>query len=110
MIRLRSARTSRTTDKAVVREVREELGIETKIIHLVGVYSDPTRDPRQHTVSVAYLLEALSTKFNAGDDAMAYEKVPIHELSTLKSIAFDHDIIIADAIKLMQHLKKNQIF
>lgn len=99
-----------TTDEAVVREVREELGIETKITHLVGVYSAPTRDPRQHTVSVAYHLEPLSTKFKAGDDAMAYEKVPIHELSTLKSMAFDHDKIITDAMKLMQHLKKNKAF
>lgn len=95
-----------TTEEAVIREVREELGIKTRIKHMVGVYSDPTRDPRQHTVSVVYALEPMSTKFKAGDDAESYEKVSIDELSGLESIAFDHDNIIADAIKLRKRLKK----
>src|SRR3989454_5744491 len=47
-----------TTVEAVVREVREETGLETKILRLVGVFSDPKRDPRGHVISIVYELEA----------------------------------------------------
>ena len=73
---------------------------------MVGVYSEPTRDPRQHTVSVVYDLEPLSIKFKAGDDAESYEKVPIDKISNLDTVAFDHEKIIADAIKLRLRLNK----
>ena len=42
-----------TVETAVVREVQEETGLETRILRLVGVYSAPSRDPRGHTVSAA---------------------------------------------------------
>ena len=91
-----------TTEAAVRREIKEELGIKTKIKHLIGVYSDPSRDPRQHIISVAYELEPLSTKFKAGDDAKSFERVSLKKLSSidLESIAFDHGKIIKDAIEL----------
>src|SRR5665647_3669905 len=44
-----------STEKAVARESFEETGLSVGIIKLVGVYSDPQRDPRGHTVSVCYL-------------------------------------------------------
>ena len=43
-----------TVEAACRREAREETGIEVGELRLVGVYSDPSRDPRGHTVSVAY--------------------------------------------------------
>src|SRR3989454_12442586 len=43
-----------TTVEAVVREVREETGLETRVKRLVGVFSDPRPDPRGHLLSVAY--------------------------------------------------------
>ncbi len=43
-----------TTEAACRREVLEEAGIVVDRLHLVGVYSDPSRDPRGHAVSVAY--------------------------------------------------------
>ena len=87
-----------TTESAVIREVKEELGIKTQIKHIIGVYSNPTRDPRHHTVSVVYELEPLSNIFKAGDDAATVVKVPLKEIAKLKSIAFDHALIISDAI------------
>ena len=66
-----------TTEQAVVREIREELGVATRVKSLLGVYSDPLRDPRQHTVSAVYELEPLSTDFKAGDDAAAFEVVSV---------------------------------
>jgi len=47
-----------TTIEAVVREVREETGLETRVQRLVGVFSDPRRDPRGHVISIVYELEA----------------------------------------------------
>src|SRR5438128_10952011 len=43
-----------TTVEAVVREVREETGLETRVKRLVGVVSDPKRDPRGHVISIVH--------------------------------------------------------
>src|SRR5207249_11745309 len=48
-----------TTLEAVVREVREETGLETKVLRLVGVFSDPGRDPGGHSVMLGDALEAV---------------------------------------------------
>jgi len=41
------------TENAMIREMSEETGLKIKICALLGVYSDPHRDPRGHTVTVA---------------------------------------------------------
>jgi len=46
-----------TVERAVVREVYEETGIKTRVKELLGVYSDPNRDPRGHVISIAFILE-----------------------------------------------------
>ena len=87
-----------TTEASCRREVLEEAGIVVDRLHLVGVYSDPSRDPRGHAVSVAYTThfgEAPTPK--AGSDAEAAEWVKDWRT---KRLAFDHSIIIADAEKL----------
>src|SRR2546426_6174508 len=58
-----------TTLEAVVREVREETGLETKGLRVVGVVSDPRRDPRRHTVTIAYALEPIGGPRKAGGGA-----------------------------------------
>jgi 8-oxo-dGTP diphosphatase len=84
-----------TTEKAVVREVKEETGLLCNIVKLVGVYSDPDRDPRGHTVSVVYMLKVSTGGVSAGDDAVKARWFPVDELPEL---AFDHSIIIKDAL------------
>lgn len=86
----------KTTD-AAIREVLEETGLKTTIQSLVGVYSDPNRDPRGHTVSVVYLLQKSGGKLHADDDAAKARFFPIDDHPKL---AFDHEDIIKDAIKL----------
>lgn len=77
-----------TVEAACRREVREETGLQVEDLVLVGVYSDPDRDPRGHTVSVAFMTRLPSeTPPVAGDDAAAAEWVADWRGDAL---AFDH--------------------
>lgn len=86
------------TEDAIIREVEEETGLKTRIIRLIGVYSDPDRDPRGHTVSVVYALEPIGGELKKGDDAASVELVNVDNLPPL---AFDHEKVIEDALKLL---------
>ncbi len=86
-----------TTAAAALRELKEETGIEGSSPRLVGVYSDPTRDPRGHTVGIAYLVRASSYEVRAGDDAADARFVANWQQ---EEIAFDHRLIITDALAL----------
>ncbi len=88
------------TEDAVIREVFEETGLRAKIKLLLGVYSDPSRDPRGHTVTVAYLLEQVGGTLQAGDDAGSVKFFKAYELPAL---AFDHAQIVMDAFKRINH-------
>jgi 8-oxo-dGTP diphosphatase len=83
-------------EDAVIREVLEETGLNTKVKKLIGVYSDPDRDPRGHTVSVVFELEHMSGKLKAGDDAVGVSKFDFNKLPKL---AFDHEKIMSDFLK-----------
>jgi len=84
-------------DDACRRELSEETGLKVGELQLVGVYSDPGRDPRGHTCAVAYTATVSEADPVAGDDAAAAEWVADWRAQTL---AFDHAQIIADAEKL----------
>lgn len=86
-----------TVEDAALRELEEETGVGGKVTALVGLYSDPKRDPRGHTVSAAFLIRPSSTKAAGGDDAESAEFVA--DWKTLR-LAFDHNRILADALKL----------
>jgi len=80
-----------TTVAAVVREVREETGLETKVVRLVGVFSDPGRDPRGHTVTIAYSLERIGGNLEAGSDA---SDIVLIDPDDPPRMAFDHNEIV----------------
>ena len=82
-----------TVEAAVVREAREETGLAIELLGLVGIYSNPDRDPRGHVVSAAFLARG-SGDLAAGSDARSAQVFP---LQSLPSLAFDHDKIISDA-------------
>lgn len=82
-----------STEKAAVREAFEETSLSVEIIKLVGVYSDPHRDPRGHTVSVCYLAKG-SGKLKGSSDAASAE---LFELDSIPELAFDHNKMINDA-------------
>ena len=81
------------TEDAVMREVFEETGLKTKMRRLVGVYSDPDRDPRGHTITVVYLLEICDGMMKSGDDA---SDAKYFDLKQLPELSFDHEVIIKD--------------
>jgi 8-oxo-dGTP diphosphatase len=83
-----------TVEEACRRELKEETGIDAGRLKLVGVYSDPKRDPRGHTCSVAYVSRIAAAEPHAGDDAAAALWVRNWRAEKL---AFDHAIILADA-------------
>jgi 8-oxo-dGTP diphosphatase len=83
-----------TTEQAVLRELREETGIEGSCPRLIGVYSDPRRDSRHHVISIAYLVSAASYDVRAGDDAADAQFVADWRDQRL---AFDHLQITSDA-------------
>lgn len=82
------------------RELHEETGLEIPAdqLRLIGVYSDPERDPRGHTCSVAYLAQTEHAPVKGGDDAASAAWVA--DWRGLK-LAFDHAQIIADAERLL---------
>jgi 8-oxo-dGTP diphosphatase len=84
------------TENSIIREVYEETGLKTKINHLAGVYSDPKRDPRGHTVSIIYVLDICNGKLKSGDDA---SDVKYFDLGNLPDLSFDHESIIDDVVR-----------
>lgn len=84
-----------TVEEAADREAAEETGLAVEVARLVGVYSDPERDPRGHNVSVAFLARVLSGELAASSDAA---EVAVLDPSSVE-LAFDHARIIQDALR-----------
>ena len=73
---------------------------QDKILKLVGVYSDPDRDPRGHTISIAYLCSKNpEDTLKGGSDAKEAQVFTRDEIANIR-LAFDHNIILRDALKL----------
>ena len=88
-----------TVEAAALRELREETGLKAKAPRLIGVYSNPKRDPRGHVVSIAFLIFVDQAKPKGGDAARSATFVD--KWRDLK-LAFDHNQIVADALKLIK--------
>ena len=82
-------------ETAAVREMREETGLDVELTGLLGVYSRPDRDPRQHTLTVAFAGIARNPEaLRAGDDAAHAAFYPLDALP--QPLVFDHAQILAD--------------
>ena len=88
-----------TVEAACRRELMEETGVKAGRLELIGVYSEPSRDPRGHTCSVAFLARVARATPKAGDDAAAAEWV---EGWAKLDLAFDHATILRDAQRKMR--------
>jgi 8-oxo-dGTP diphosphatase len=83
-----------TVEEAVVREVKEECGVDATPLEILGVYSEPGRDPRGHTCSVVFVMDFEGQPV-AGDDAQDFRWISLPPGDEEK-IAFDHRKVIAD--------------
>lgn len=81
-----------TVEQAAVREAQEETGLNVELKHLLGVYSDPHRDPRGHTASVVFIAQARG-KPRGGDDA---GEARSFDPAKPPQLAFDHAQILDD--------------
>ena len=81
-------------EDACRREMKEEISLDVTLRYLLGVYSDPKRDPRFHAISCVYVCTAHGTP-KAADDAKKVHIYPINEIP-LEKLVFDHKKIIED--------------
>lgn len=87
-----------TVIKCAERELEEETGIVLSGMQLAGVYSDVERDPRGRVITAAYTAMTAMPEAKASDDAAAARWWP---LNALPKLAFDHDVILRDAKKVL---------
>ncbi len=87
-----------TVEAAAVREAREETGLAVTLTALLGVYSDPRRDARKHTMSTVFLGRAAGEPVG-GDDAAEARAFRWDALPA--PLCFDHAEILGDARRLM---------
>ncbi|WP_425342789.1 NUDIX domain-containing protein [Methanobacterium petrolearium] len=87
-----------TVEEAVLREVKEETGISIEIQDLLGVYSDPERDPRGHMITVCFLATKTEGDLKADTDAEEVSSFTPHEALEM-DLAFDHHEILKDALE-----------
>ena len=80
-------------EQAAIREALEETALHIRLINLLGVYSDPARDPRGHTVSAVYIAEAAGEPC-AQDDAAELAIFTLDDIPD--KLAFDHKLILND--------------
>lgn len=92
--------------EAVIREVKEETSLDVEIEGILGIYSDPKRDPRGHAVTIAFACKADPNQELAGGDdakrALAFspDEIPFEK------IVFDHPQIIKDYLEWRENRKK----
>jgi 8-oxo-dGTP diphosphatase len=81
-------------EDALKREFKEETGLEVEPIEIIGVYSDPNRDPRKHVVNISWLVRRTGGEMkplDATSDIKFFRKIRASEL------AFDHAKVLKDA-------------
>ena len=89
-----------SVEAAAIREAKEELSMDIALVGLIGVFSDPARDPRQHVVSCAFLARPLdgSPPLKAADDAKTARWISMLPNGWTNVLwCFDHEQIITKA-------------
>jgi 8-oxo-dGTP diphosphatase len=93
--------TGESLDDAVNRELKEESGIDVNYLEQLYTFGDPSRDPRNHAISVSYfgLVRPKDFQLAAQSDA---EDVAWFNIKKLPRLAFDHKKIIDAAIRRLR--------
>ena len=75
-----------TVEAAIIREVKEETGLKVTPTEIIGIFSDPNRDPRGHVVSIAFRTNIVGGKLEANSDAIDIKVFT----APPQNLAFDH--------------------
>ena len=86
-----------SVEDALVREMKEETNLDVHISRLLGIYSDPKRDPRFHTASAVFVAKAHG-KPKGGDDAKEAKLYRLEEIP-MDHLVFDHAKILHDYLR-----------
>lgn len=89
-----------SVETAAWREAAEETGLQVELVEQFYVYSDPNRDPRQHTLSVVFLATAIGQP-TAGDDAKHLKLFEPWQIPS--NLCFDHDRILQDYLRFRNY-------
>ena len=91
-------------EDAASRELLEETSVMQGQLEQLGAYGNVIRDPRGRVVSIAYyaFVDKSSVKPKASSDA---RNVKWYDVKALPLLAFDHQLIIEDAL---QRARKNK--
>lgn len=87
-----------TVEEAARREVMEETGLSVDIVDMLGIYSNPKRDPRGHIISIVFIARTKTISVKAGSDASAAQWFDTDSIKK-EYLAFDHFKILQDYIK-----------
>ncbi len=83
-----------TAREACVRETREEVGLDVRVVEFVGLYDDPDRDERGN-VSAAY--RCIPVGDQSPKACQEARRVATFDPTELPEMGFDHEQIVADA-------------
>ncbi len=86
---------------AAVREAKEETGLDIELVELFHVYSNPARDPREHTMSTVFIARAAGTPVGGDDAARCIIAAP-----DALTLVFDHATIVADYVEYKRSGKR----
>ncbi len=80
-------------EDAVIREAKEETGLDIKLTRQFHTYSDPKRDSRQHNVSTVFIAKGEGIPKAASDakEVRLFAKDNLPE-----NLCFDHRQILSD--------------
>lgn len=82
-------------EDAVRREAEEELLVKVEPTDILGVYSDPNRDPRGHIMSITFTAKITSGELKAGEGISELRWIDTNNLTNIK-LGFDHSKILTN--------------
>lgn len=82
-------------EDAVRREAEEELLVKVEPTDILGVYSDPNRDPRGHIMSITFTAKITSGELKAGEGIAELRWIDTNNLTNIK-LGFDHSKILTN--------------